>query len=90
MREGMNYLSSRTVDGCLTRQLLKHLGGSGQSITRLADRDVQDELVDSEFPHGVGALVVAFRHFDYVVVMYGVNECDRVVLCEGVGCRVEA
>lgn len=47
----------RTVDRSLTAQLLQHLGGTGQSITRLADGNVQDELLDAELPHGVLGLV---------------------------------
>lgn len=35
-------------DGGLTRQLLQNLGGTRQPVTRLADRDVDDELIDAE------------------------------------------
>lgn len=49
--------SKRTVDRSLTRKLLKHLGGTGQSVTRLADGDVEDELLDAELPHGVLGLL---------------------------------
>jgi len=45
-----------TVDGCLTAQLLEHLGRPRQSIARLAHRDVEDELLDAELPHGVVGL----------------------------------
>jgi hypothetical protein len=41
----------------LTGQLFQHLGGTGKSVTRLADRDVQDELLDAELPHGVLGLL---------------------------------
>jgi hypothetical protein len=46
-----------TVDRGLTGELLQHLGRTGQSVTRLADRDVQDELLDAELPHGVLGLL---------------------------------
>ena len=46
-----------TVDGCLAAKLLQHLGGSGQSVTRLADTDVEDKLLDAELPHGVLSLL---------------------------------
>jgi hypothetical protein len=46
-----------TVDRGLTGELLQHLGSTGQSVTRLADRDVQDELLDAELPHGVLGLL---------------------------------
>jgi len=49
--------SKRTVDGGLTAQLLQHLGGAGQPVTRLADGDVQDELLDAELPHRVLGLL---------------------------------
>lgn len=52
-----NMVTERTVDRSLTRQLLEHLGGTGQSVTRLADGDVQDELLDAELPHGVLGLL---------------------------------
>ena len=48
---------SRTVDGSLTAQLLEHLGGTGKSVTRLANGDVEDELLDAQLTHGVGSLV---------------------------------
>ena len=49
----------RTVDWCLTAQLLEHLGGSCQPISRLADGDVEDQLLDLQLAHGVGALAIA-------------------------------
>jgi hypothetical protein len=54
----------RTVDGGLTRELLEHFGRTGQSVTRLANGDVQDQLVDVQLAHGIGALVIAFRHLE--------------------------
>ena len=48
----------RTVDGCLTAQLLEHLCGTGKSVTRLADGDVEDELLNLQLPHGVLAFLV--------------------------------
>jgi hypothetical protein len=48
---------SRTVDGSLTAQLLEHLGGTGKSVTRLANGDVEDELLDAQLTHGVGSLL---------------------------------
>ena len=52
--------SGHTVDGRLTGQLLEHLGGTGQSVTRLADRDVEDELLDAKLAHGVLSLLSLF------------------------------
>ena len=48
-----------TVDGSLTAELFQHLGGTGQSVTRLADGDIEDELLDRELLHRVLGL---FRH----------------------------
>jgi len=64
----------RTVDRSLTAQLFQHLRSTGQSISRLSDRDVEDEFLDAELPHGVGGLV--FSH------------CDCAESCRGV-CREE-
>jgi len=47
----------RTVDGCLTAQLLEHLCGTSKSVTRLADGDVEDELLNLQLPHGVLAFL---------------------------------
>ena len=52
---------SRTVDGSLTAQLLKHLGGTSKSVTRLTNTDVQNQLLDAQLAHGVGALVLSVR-----------------------------
>lgn len=53
------WVVRRTVDGGLTAQLLEHFGGTGQSVTRLADGDVEDEFLDAKLPHGVARLVLA-------------------------------
>jgi hypothetical protein len=42
-----------TVNGCLTRQLLEHLCGTGEPVTRFTNGDVEDELCNLELPHGV-------------------------------------
>jgi hypothetical protein len=46
-----------TVDGGLTRKLLKDLGSSSESVTRLSDGDVQNELLNLQLPHGVVCLL---------------------------------
>jgi hypothetical protein len=51
---------AHTVDGSLTAQLFKHFGGTGESVTRFADRDVEDEFLDAQLPHGVAGLVALF------------------------------
>jgi hypothetical protein len=58
----------RTVDGGLTAQLLEHLGGASQPVTGLADRDVEDELLDAQLAHGVGALVGAALGLDVLAI----------------------
>lgn len=58
----------RTVDWGLTRQLLEHLGGTGQSVTRLADGDVENELLNAELAHGVGGLVLAALGLDILAI----------------------
>ena len=47
---------SLTENGVLAAQLLKHLGGTSESITRLANGDVEDELLDAQLAHGVVGL----------------------------------
>ena len=56
--ESTDGVAGLGVDGSLTGQLLEHLGGTSETITRLADGDVEDELLDAELPHGVGGLGV--------------------------------
>lgn len=75
----MGFRWQRTVDGSLTGQLFQHFGGTSETITRFTDGDVQDEFVDTQLAHGIGALVVAFRHLDRYLDG-GVNDCDRVCL----------
>ena len=55
--EGSDGVSSLGVDRSLTGQLLKNLGGTGKSITRLTDTDVESKLLNAELTHGVGTLV---------------------------------
>jgi hypothetical protein len=57
--EGTDSVAGLGVDGGLTRQLLENLGGTSKSVTRLTNRDVQDELGDAELAHGVARLVLA-------------------------------
>lgn len=52
-----------TVDRGLTAELFKHLGGTRKSITRLADANVEHELLDAQLAHRVRGLVFGFRLF---------------------------
>ena len=60
--ERLELENSRTVDWSLTTQLLKHFGSTSEAITGLANGDVENEFVNSQLAHSVGALVFAFRH----------------------------
>ena len=51
-----------TVDRSLTAQLFQDFGSTSETITRFTDRDIEDELVNAQLTHRVGALVFAFRH----------------------------
>ena len=53
VREHTQARGGLAVDWSLTAELFEHFGRSGQPIARLADRDVEDELVDAEFPHRI-------------------------------------
>ena len=46
------------VHGGLASELLEHLGGTGQSITALADANVEAELLNAELAHRVLGLVL--------------------------------
>jgi hypothetical protein len=46
------------VDGSLTAQLLEHLSRTGEAITRLADGNVKNKLLDAKLAHGVGSFGV--------------------------------
>jgi len=54
--ESTDGIAGFGVDRSLTAELFEHLGCTSETITRLADGDVQDELLDAELPHGVGGL----------------------------------
>ena len=54
--EGTDGVAGLGVDGSLTAQLLEQLRGTSETITRLANGDVEDELLDAELPHGVVGL----------------------------------
>ena len=45
-------------DGCLTGQLLEHLGGSCQSVTGLAHANVDAELANAQLSHDILGLVL--------------------------------
>ncbi len=45
-------------DGGLACELLQHLGGPGQPVTRLADADVEAQLADAYLTHRVLRLVL--------------------------------
>lgn len=54
--EGTDGVTGLGVDRSLTGQLLQNLGGTGKSVTRLSDGDVEDELLNAKLTHGVGLL----------------------------------
>ncbi|KAH3669059.1 hypothetical protein OGAPHI_001655 [Ogataea philodendri] len=54
-----NSVSGFALHWSLTRQLFQHLGCSGQSVTRLTNTDVENQLLNLEFFHRVLA-----RHVD--------------------------
>jgi len=62
-----------TVDRSLTRQLLKHLGSTSKSVTRLTNTDVQHQLLDAQLAHGVRALVLSVRLHCELEFIHGRN-----------------
>jgi hypothetical protein len=59
--------SERTVNWSLTRKLLENLGGTSKSVTRLANRDVEDELLDAKLLHWV---LLGFGLFDNISILF--------------------
>ena len=57
----------RTVDGCLTTELLEHLSCTSESVAGFANGDVQDEFLDAELAHGIRTLVFLVRLSRYDV-----------------------
>ena len=55
--EGTDGVAGLGVNWSLTGKLLEHLCCTSQTITTLADRDVEHQFLDAELPHGVLGLV---------------------------------
>lgn len=80
-----------TVDRSLTAQLLEHLSSASKSVTRLADGDVEHELLDAQLAHRVGGLVLGFRlHGDknvrkkFVYKIFGVSRIGFISMLKSV------
>ena len=58
--ERTKSVSSLGEDWLLACQLFQHTRRTGQSVTRLSDTAVEDQLVHFDFPHGIR---LGFRHF---------------------------
>lgn len=52
------------VDGLLVGKLFEHLGGTGESITRLTNATVDDHLVNLQLTHRVLCLLLLVGHDD--------------------------
>jgi hypothetical protein len=51
--EGTDGVASLGVDGSLTSELFKHLGGTSKSITGFTNANVENKLLETELAHGV-------------------------------------
>ena len=51
--EGTDSVTGLGVDGGLTSQLLQHLGGTSESVSGLADANVENELLKTQLAHDV-------------------------------------
>jgi hypothetical protein len=58
----------RTVNWGLTTQLFQYFCGTSKSVTRFTNGDVKDEFLDSQLPHGVGALVLFLLRLENMLV----------------------
>ena len=59
--EGTDGVAGLGVDGGLTGQLFKNLGGTGKSVTRFTDANVENQLLETKLTHGVGGRGLFFR-----------------------------
>jgi hypothetical protein len=51
--EGTDSVTSLGVDGSLTSELFKHLGGTSESVTRFTNANVENKLLEAKLAHGV-------------------------------------
>jgi len=65
----------------LTRKLLEHLGGTGESVTRFTDGNVQNELLDAQLTHRVAGLVVGSTTSGGVSLLIGALSLGLYNLC---------
>lgn len=56
--EGSHGVSGLGVDGRLTGKLFEHLRGTGQSVTRFTDANVEAEFANAHLAHWVLSLVL--------------------------------
>ena len=55
--ESSDCVAGAGLDGLLVGEILEHLGGLGQLIAGLTSAKVEDELLNSDFPHLVCELL---------------------------------
>lgn len=72
-------VSSLGVNRSLTRELLKYLSGTSKSVTRLADGDIEGELLDTQLAHGVGGLVSLGIHVRVDVFELRIIACKHKI-----------
>lgn len=66
--DGVWFGKGRTIDWCLPAQLFEHFGCAGESVSRFADGDVEDEFLDAQFAHGVCGFLGGALGFDVLPV----------------------
>jgi len=75
-------------DGRLTGELFQHFRGARQAIARLADADVETELLDADVAHHVRRFAVdVFRHFRLGSTKRSATEHRKKTDDEGGGCK---
>merc|ERR1719290_7389 len=68
--EGPDSVTGLGEDRGLSSQGLKHLAGTGQSVTRLAHTNVEAQLSDPQVPHRVlGLVFLALSHFFFFFLL---------------------
>lgn len=81
--ERSDSVSSLGGDGGLTGKLFEDLGGTGKSVTRFTDGDVDDELLDSELLHRVDSgSLLGLIDSQSIVLNSNILSQSHLILCD--------
>jgi hypothetical protein len=72
-RERADSVSGLGLDGLLVGEVLEHLGGLGELITRLTSAEIENELLNTDFSHLVVELfllLLLLLHIFFLSLLY--------------------